>query len=62
MVYNSAGELIRMLATDGSRGGFSIGEVRWDGTNDRGDRVAAGLYLIYAQGSKAYYRKIIIVR
>ena len=60
-VYNSAGELIRMLKR-GRAEIFTMGEVFWDGRNEEGDIVASGVYIIYLSGSRAFYAKVAVVK
>ena len=62
VIYNSAGELVRNLYHNHSGGSFSMDSVRWYGKNDKGEKVASGLYIAYLQGTNAYYKKIIVVR
>jgi hypothetical protein len=61
-VYNSAGELVRVL-----RKGQSAGPVRedvpWDGRNGKGEAVASGVYVFHLESRfTAANRKIILVR
>jgi hypothetical protein len=43
-IYNQLGELVKTLISDQNftRGSYSV---RWEGTNDNGDKVSSGLYI-----------------
>jgi flagellar hook assembly protein FlgD len=45
-IYNSAGELVRVLLEERRPLGL-YQEIFWDGKNGEGEEVASGLYLIY---------------
>ena len=45
-IYNSAGELVRVLL-DESRQFGTYNDVKWDGLNKYGEPVASGVYIIY---------------
>lgn len=45
-IYNSAGELVRVLV-DESRQAGTYGDFPWDGKNMHGAPVASGVYVIY---------------
>ena len=47
-IYNSAGKKIRSLHDEPRNGSSQINAV-WDGKNDSGGMVAAGVYIIHAQ-------------
>jgi hypothetical protein len=60
-IYDPAGRRVRSLAS----GGFANGEhrVHWDGRDDSGARVAAGIYLLKARREDSeQVRKLVIVR
>jgi hypothetical protein len=62
IVYNSAGERVRTIQP---RVFFSFLELlyEWDGTNDRGDPLASGVYLLHFEGSRnADTRTVILLR
>ena len=61
-IYNTAGEMVRLLKRRGEYKGYSMGEVEWDGRNEAGDLVASGVYIIYLEGSRAYYGKVVVVK
>ena len=46
-VYTLAGEKVRDLSAD------TVGHATWDGTNQSGQKVASGVYIIYVQGGTA---------
>lgn len=61
MVYNAAGEAVRLLAT----GRHAAGQysARWDGRNDAGHEVAAGTYFVRLQcGGTSVSEKLIVTR
>jgi uncharacterized repeat protein (TIGR01451 family) len=63
-IYNVAGELVRSLAPKFGVLGSRVRQL-WDGRNDTGERVASGLYFIFAEAdykSERPYRKLIVVR
>jgi len=50
-VYNSAGELVRVLQNLESQ--FPVEDtVQWDGKNMYGEKVAAGVYVVYFESSR----------
>ena len=62
-VYNSAGEKVRTLLVRT----FYMSSVNltldWDGRNDRGEKVASGVYLVHLEGSRsADTRKLLVLR
>ncbi len=61
-IYNTAGEMVRLLERGAVVLPFSYGEVSWDGKNEKGDYVASGVYIVYLHGRKAYYGKIVVVK
>jgi hypothetical protein len=61
-VYNTAGELVRLLERGSTPRGFSMGYVDWDGKNDNDDLVASGVYVIYLHGTRAYYGKVVVIK
>jgi flagellar hook assembly protein FlgD len=42
-IYDMRGGLVKTLVDDVQTSGYST--IKWDGTNDRGQKVSAGLYL-----------------
>ena len=50
-VYNSAGELVRILSRDDISGPFTQ-TYTWDGMNVNGEKVGSGVYLILFQGNQ----------
>lgn len=50
-VYNSAGELVRILSRDDISGPFTQ-TYTWDGKNVNGEKVGSGVYLILFQGNQ----------
>jgi flagellar hook assembly protein FlgD len=60
-IYNSAGELVRVLQELESRWPVQD-DVPWDGRNMKGDKVASGVYIVYFESSR-YIRvaKIIVI-
>ena len=60
-IYNSAGELVRVLQELESRWPVQD-DVPWDGRNMKGDKVASGVYIVYFESSR-YIRtaKILVV-
>jgi len=61
-VYDVAGRHIRTLRSGDASAGVHI--ARWDGTNNTGDRVAAGVYFarLSTEGTAEVTRKIVLVR
>jgi len=45
-IYNSAGELVRVLLEEKRQAGI-YQEIPWDGKNMEGEDVASGLYVLY---------------
>lgn len=63
-IYNIAGELIRSFPPQVVDTDDQVVEF-WDGRNDRGDRVASGLYYIYAVANydhKQPVRNVVVIR
>ncbi|RME24851.1 MAG: hypothetical protein D6800_08250, partial [Candidatus Zixiibacteriota bacterium] len=54
-LVSPSGRVIRHWANVNS------GEIRWDGTNDTGDRIASGLYLWYV-GNTDIRGKVVVIR
>jgi len=50
-IYNSAGELVRVLKDLDSRWPVED-DVPWDGRNLKGETVASGIYIVYFQSSR----------
>jgi flagellar hook assembly protein FlgD len=60
-VHDVTGRLVRVVGDGNYPAGRS--EVMWDGTNNRGDRVAAGVYVIRIEsGGREALRKAIVLR
>ncbi len=59
-VFDVAGRLVRTLNRDGVA---QVGRIRWDGRNDRGVSVSAGVYFIrVSDGLSATGRRVTVVR
>jgi len=50
-IYNSAGELVKVLQDLESKWPVED-DVPWDGKNMKGDLVAAGVYIVYFESSR----------
>jgi len=48
-VYNSAGELVRTLEAQYPATEKEVMKRKWDGKNEKGEYVASGVYVVYAQ-------------
>ncbi|RMF56308.1 MAG: T9SS C-terminal target domain-containing protein, partial [Calditrichaeota bacterium] len=60
-IYNLLGQLVRTLADEKQNAGHR--EVKWDGRNDRGVKVASGIYLYRIEaGNFRQSRKMILLR
>ncbi|MCU0607732.1 MAG: T9SS type A sorting domain-containing protein [Candidatus Edwardsbacteria bacterium] len=60
-VYNIAGQLVKTLRDEQQGAGFH--GVRWDGRNDAGQRLSAGVYLYRLQaGDRTMTRKLVLVK
>lgn len=59
-VFNSAGELVRMVAEIEVRAGV-LYALRWNGQNDRGEGVAAGVYVVSCFGPQTRILKKVVV-
>jgi hypothetical protein len=60
-IFGPAGHLVRTLAV----GAFSAGShsIEWDGRDDRGLRIASGVYLVHFEtGATALIQKIVLAR
>jgi hypothetical protein len=61
-VYNSAGELVKDLR-DGRGTEGLYDSATWDGRNEKGARVASGVYLIaYTNSNRVRYAKLVVLR
>jgi hypothetical protein len=61
-VYNSAGELVKVLR-DQRLQTSTTEDVVWDGKNDHGEPVASGLYIFrYTHRDQGQYAKVLIIR
>ncbi len=62
VIYNSAGERVRLLKEAMNRDVFRE-ELEWDGKNDQGKPVASGIYIIRFEGSShADSRRLVVLR
>ena len=60
-VYDVAGRKVRTLASGVKQPGYHY--IRWDGHNDKGARVATGIYFYQMKvGSKVMSKKIVLIR
>ena len=60
-VYNPAGRLVKTLVDSKLPAGVHL--VPWDGTNERGNRVPAGVYFVSAEaGADRALRKVVLLR
>jgi hypothetical protein len=60
-VYNIAGQLVRTLMD--SRQGAGMHAVRWNGRNDAGQKLSAGIYLYRLQaGDKTLTKKLVMIK
>jgi hypothetical protein len=60
-IHDVTGRLVRVIGDGSYPAGRS--ELSWDGTNSRGERVAAGVYVIRIEsGGKEALRKAIVLR
>jgi len=60
-IYNVRGELVRQIKNQEEDIGKYV--VEWDGTNDDGERVAPGLYLVIIQTSEyGEIRKVLVIK
>jgi hypothetical protein len=65
-LYTVAGNKIRTLADPAADIGFNFA-ARWDGTDDVGDRVAAGVYILAVEAEAAGHKvkdftKVVLIR
>jgi hypothetical protein len=65
-LYTVAGNRIRTFTDAGADIGFNFG-TRWDGTDDVGDRVAAGVYILAVEAEAAGHKvkdftKVVLIR
>jgi flagellar hook assembly protein FlgD len=59
-IYNRNGTLVKTIADDQESGDMNIS---WDGTNDSGQTVSSGIYLLYVKlGHCERREKIAIIR
>jgi hypothetical protein len=65
-IYGMAGELVRTLALGGLPVGEYVGRDRagyWDGANERGERVASGVYVYeLAAGGHHALRRMVVMK
>jgi hypothetical protein len=63
ILYNSAGEKVRTLASPRYQNGPVYEWYAWDGRNDYGEMCASGVYIIYATESFKYkFRRVLLVK
>ena len=61
-IYNSAGELVRVLLDDQRQSG-TYKDCGWDGKNKNGENVASGVYVIYYTNRyQTRMAKLLVVR
>jgi flagellar hook assembly protein FlgD len=61
-IYNSAGELVRVLLDERRQSG-TYNDIEWDGLNKNQEPVASGVYLLYyTTRYQTRFAKILIVR
>lgn len=60
-VYNIAGEIVKTLVSENK---FSGGhEIRWDGVDERGERVSAGVYFLrLSAGKESKTKKVVLLK
>jgi flagellar hook assembly protein FlgD len=62
-VYNSAGELVKTLWYETAADAPKDITVEWDGTNDKGQKVASGVYILHFMGLfESRTAKLLILR
>jgi hypothetical protein len=59
-IFSVAGETVRVVAALDVKAGILYG-LKWDGKNDYGENVAAGLYVISISGGKTHILKKVVV-
>ena len=63
MIYNSAGEKVRTLASPRYQNSAVFEWYAWDGRNDYGEMCASGVYIIYANESFEHkIKKVLLVK
>ncbi len=61
-IYDIAGRLVREVLSDYVDAGFSR-TIEWDGENDAGNEVSAGIYFIHLEsGGTELSRKVVVIR
>jgi hypothetical protein len=61
-VHDLAGRRVRDLGRVGDDGTETGREVVWDGRDDAGRRVAAGVYFVRGEGAAPFHRKAVRLR
>jgi flagellar hook assembly protein FlgD len=62
-VYNSAGELVKTLWYETGAVAPKDITAEWDGTNDKGQKVASGVYILHFMGLfESRTAKLLILR
>ncbi|HEX30084.1 TPA: T9SS type A sorting domain-containing protein [Candidatus Poribacteria bacterium] len=65
-IYDPSGRLIRRLTLGRKEAGAYVSKgraVRWDGRNERGERVASGVYVVeLSAGGRRFTRRIAIIK
>jgi flagellar hook assembly protein FlgD len=62
-VYNTAGELVRTLVSQTDVSAPKDISVSWDGTNDKGQKVASGVYVLHFMSTfESKTAKLLVVR
>lgn len=60
-IFNSAGELVRVLRSNGNQAALQE-QVLWDGKNTQGETAASGIYVIrYTNPTDAIEAKVILI-
>jgi flagellar hook assembly protein FlgD len=61
-VYNSAGEMVKSLRDEKIPGSVDE-DVTWDGTNNRREKVASGVYILfYTNRYQTQFGRLLIIR
>ena len=60
-IFNITGEKVKILLSDERKAG--VHEVQWDARNDRGQKVASGLYILYMKAADfSSSKKMLLIR
>jgi hypothetical protein len=61
-IYDVGGRRVKRVANDASRAPGTV-ELQWDGTDDRGERTASGVYFLRVQsGRDVVTRKLVQIK